>query len=91
MQSIASKSPFGWTLVKRIEDDPDYNKADLGIDGKGVRAYEKELVSYNKDLAAANRCSTGKSHPKFDRDCLKSRCKTCITYLQTYKRSLDGQ
>ena len=45
MQSIASKSPFGWTLIKRIEDNPDYEKADLGIDGKDVRAWEKELVS----------------------------------------------
>ena len=47
MQSIARRSPFGWTLVKGIEDDPEYNKADLGIDSKEVRAYEKVLVSYN--------------------------------------------
>ena len=47
MQSIARRSPFGWTLVKGIEDDPEYNKADLGIDSKDVRAYEKVLVSYN--------------------------------------------
>ena len=47
MQSIARRSPIGWTLVKGIEDDPKYNIADLGIDSKDVRAYEKVLVSYN--------------------------------------------
>ena len=47
IQTIASKYPLRWTLVKRIEDNPDYKKADLGIDGKDVRAWEKKLVSYN--------------------------------------------
>ena len=47
MQTIANKSPLAWTLVKWIKDDPDYEKADIGIDGKDVRAWEKEQVSYN--------------------------------------------
>ena len=47
MQTMASKSPLGWSLVKRIKDNPDYEKSDLGINGKDVRTWEKELVSYN--------------------------------------------
>ena len=47
MQTIVSKSQLGWTLVSRIEDDPDYEKAGLGINGKDIRTWEKELVSYN--------------------------------------------
>ena len=41
MQVVASKSPLGWALVRRIEADPDYEKSIIGIDGDEVRKWEK--------------------------------------------------
>lgn len=43
-QVVASKSLCGWKTVHKIEDDPDFNKDIIGIDGEEVRKLEKEIL-----------------------------------------------
>ena len=53
MQVVASKSPLAWKTVKKMEGSGEFNKEKLGVGEKDVRAAEKELMQYEKDIAAA--------------------------------------
>ena len=70
MQVVVSKSPLSWNLVRRIEVDPDYEMAFLGIDGEEVRKWEKDMVTCNKDMLAATKCNlqTDMSGSRGDRE-----------------------
>ena len=54
---MVSKSPLGWNLVRRHKVDPDCEKSFLDIDGEEVRKWEKDMVTYNKDMLAATKCN----------------------------------
>lgn len=53
MQVVASKSPLAWKTVKKMEGSGEFNKEQLGIGEKDVRTAEKELMQYERDIAAA--------------------------------------
>jgi hypothetical protein len=53
MQVVASKSPLAWKTVKRMEGAGEFDKEQLGIGEKEVRGAEKELMQYEKEIAAA--------------------------------------
>ena len=67
---MVSKSPLGWNLVRRHKVDPDCEKSFLGIDGEEVRKWEKDMVTYNKDMLAATKSSlqAGRSGSRGNRD-----------------------
>ena len=51
-QVVASKSLCGWKTVHRIEEDPDFNKDIIGIDGEEVRKLEKEIMQRESKCSA---------------------------------------
>ena len=55
MHAVASVSGLGWDLVHSMEQNPDLDKALHGWDIDEVRANEKKLLQYNRDMNAAIR------------------------------------
>ena len=49
MQTVASKSPLGWSVVHKLEGSVDFDKDIIDMDGEEVRKAEKELVAYNSE------------------------------------------
>ena len=55
MYAVAGVSAFGWQLITSMETNPSLDKAIHGWDMEEVKAHEKKLVQYNRDLATASR------------------------------------
>ena len=53
MYAVAGVSAFGWQLVTSMEKNPDLDKEIHGWDMDEVKANEKKLVQYNRDIATA--------------------------------------
>ena len=55
MYAVATVSGLGWQLVTSMERNPDLNKELHGWDMEQVRANEKKLMQYNREMAAATK------------------------------------
>ena len=53
MYAVATVSGLGWQLVTSMERNPDLNKELHGWDMEEVRANEKKLMQYNREMSAA--------------------------------------
>ena len=49
MQTVASKSPLGWAVVRKLESFLDFDTEVIGLNGEEGRRAEKELISYNSE------------------------------------------
>ena len=55
MYAVATVSGLGWQLVTSMERNPELNKELHGWDMEEVRASEKKLMQYNREMAAATK------------------------------------
>ena len=55
MYAVAGVSPLGWQLVSLMEKNPDLDKEIHSWDMEEVRANEKKLIQYMRDIASATR------------------------------------
>ena len=55
MYAVASVSELGWQLVASMERNPDLDKKLHGWDMEEVRANERKLMQYNREMAAATK------------------------------------
>ena len=52
MQTVASKSPLGWAVVRKLEGSLDFDLEVIDFNGEEVRRAEKELIAYNSESLA---------------------------------------
>ena len=55
MYAVATVSGLGWELVTSMERNPELNKELHGWDMEEVRANEKKLLQYNREMSAATK------------------------------------